>query len=313
MEQFFNYGQIFHHAQLKYGLNGKIPADQIRRWKDEIPASMFKFGRFSGTMSNFMALDLPGYNFKTLSDQINNQRKAQPTESYLYRWAELVDQLGIQQVIFCVNIHKAYLEGGPWIDRMLAAYEFMKENTPLYAIELGNECNMEPLITGSKGGSPNPLERIIYGHGLKPADQAIAERVNRYLDFLQLYSSYFDPYPIAVTVARNQTVRDNTFNREVLKRNFYNAVVPHIYLTTKTYQDTYTAARQWLTPFVGKRIWVTEWNYNYAVEAKPAGTFHNDRGRFGYRAACIEAMQDAGVELSGFHTIWAGDVNINNW
>lgn len=312
MEQLFNYGQIFHHAQLKWGNNGKIPADQIKRWKDEIPAEMFKFGRFSGTMSNYMALDLPGYNFNTFTQQIKNQRKAQPTESYLYRFVELVDQLGIQKVIFCVNIHKAYLEGGPWIDRMYKAYEFIRNNTPLYGIELGNECNMEGIITGSSGGSPSLLDRIKY-IGIENAEDAISRKVNQYLDFLENHAGNFDNFPVAVTVGRPGTIRDNTYNREVLKRNFYNAVVPHIYLVTQTYQETYFAVRQWIMPFVNKRIWITEWNWNYTTNPNPSGSFHNGRGLWDYRAANIQAFKEHGVDLAAFHTLWAGDINKNNW
>lgn len=312
MEQMFNYGQIFHFAQVKWQQNGRIPADQIKAWRDTIPAEMFSAARYSGTMSNHMALDIPGHNWEPHARQLRNQRKAQPTESYLYRFPELMDQLGIQRVYFTVNIHKAYLEGNQWVDRMFAAFEYIRANCNVVGVELGNECNMEAAITGSSGGTPTIFDRVKY-LGLENAEEAISRRVNRYLDFLEQYAGYFKPIPVSVTVARPGTLRDNVWNREVLKRKFYDAVSAHIYLTTQTPEETFTAVRQWLTPFLNRRIWVSEWNYNYALEPRPAGIFHNTNRAGGYRDANIRAFRECNVEMCAFHTLWAGDANINNF
>ena len=312
MERLFNYGQVHHFITLKHNTGGWVPDAVIKQWLDTIPAEMFEYGRFSGTMSNYMSLDAPGYNFPKHTLQVEGRRGIQqPKDSYLITFVDLAQKLGLKKVFFTANIHKAFLEGK--VDEMYKALDYMANRLPLCGIELGNECDMEPLITGSSGGTISAMDRINYKLGFSNAEQIIFDRVNRYMDFVQNHGERIRArygLPIGVTVANPNTLRGRTWNRVVLARNFYDAMVPHPYITATNVDEVYQKVGAWLAPLRRDReIWASETNWNYIQEPNPSGTYHNTL----FRKHLFDSLRDNGVKYAGFHTIWAGDNNKNNW
>ena len=312
MKKLFNYGQVHFFLQLAFNNNGYAPPHMIRQWLDTIPAEMFEYGRFSGTMSNYMNIDEPGYNFPKHVAQIEGRKGVdQPTQSYLISFAHLARELGLKKVFFTANIHKAFLEGK--VDEMYKSLDYIAYRLPLCGIELGNECDMEPLITGSSGGTVSAMDRIRYRLGTGGAEQIISDRVNRYMDFVQNHGERIKArynVPIGVTVANPSTLRGRTWNRVVLARNFYDAMCPHPYITAANVDEVYQKIGAWLAPLrKDRQIWASETNWNYIQEPKPVGDYHNTT----FRKHLFDALRDNGAEFAAFHTIWAGDKNANNW
>ena len=310
MKKGFNWGQLFHALQLEYQLSGYAPKDFIQWLQDNFPADLLQHVRFSGTMSNTMLLDVPGYNHQQHTQQISNQKRRQPTESYLYPFVELYNKLGCKSLSFTINSHVVHAEGERGLERMLEAFRFVYRNTNVTAIELENEGYYYHSLTGLAGGSPNLAERIELAGvtgvvNAKAVELAVRNKINGFLDTLEyIIKPALQDYmlPMGVSVGYPTNMRERLWNECVLNRNFYNFLVPHIYITGSTRQQQMVEITNRLNAVrkPGVPLHVTEFNWNYAQQA--AGPSDPEA----FRAMFFDTLAVAGVKEAYFHCLSQG-------
>lgn len=279
MKRGFNWGQVFHALHLETGGNG-FASEEFLSWiRKNYPLDMVKNVRFSGTMSNTMTLDTVGYNYPQHTQQLINQRKSQPTISYLIPFVDMFEKLKCESLSFTINTHVVFEEGDAGLNRMMEALEYVRSRVPINAIELENEGYLYRSLTGLSTGSPNLADRIALVGITNAArnsevEKAVRDRVNSFLNCLELQVvPAIAPLkiPMGISIGNPTNMRERVWNQEVLKRSFYNFIVPHIYITP----DSEAAMRSELEKRInavrkpGTDIHVTEFNWNY--QTNPAG------------------------------------------
>jgi hypothetical protein len=314
MKTGFNWGQIHHALQLEFQSNGYAPDDFVAWIKRSVPHERLRHCRFSGTMSNTMLHNIPGYGHAQHVQQIRNQRKAQPTISYLYPFLDLYQRLGCVDLSFTINSHAAYQNGTQGIEDCMFSLDLVNRVAKITHIELENETYFYHSITGATAGSPNLFERIqlsgsiLRAGNMKAVEDGMRAKINHYLDFLQndlvpllRRKGYMQPLGISLGHATN--LRERVWNEEVLKRNFYDFLIPHIYLQTDVPAEMRDQINQRLAPAVEKGLpcHVTEWNWNY--QAAPNGP--KDDAAFRYNFNLFMGL--AGVEQEFFHCLSQGN------
>jgi hypothetical protein len=309
MKHGFNWGQLHHALHMEYQLNGYAPQEFIQWIKDNFPHEMLMNVRFSGTMSNTMMLDTPGYGHLQHDLQLQNRRIAQPTISYLAPFVDLYRQLGCKDLSFTINTHRPFASGSKQdLEQMMKAFRFVYTFCNVTAIELENETYFYHSITGASAGQPNALDRIALAGGFFAAfnnrnvEEGMARKINAYLDFLEftvvpLLKEY--NLPIGISVGNPTNMRERIWNREVLKRNFYTFLIPHIYLTVESFNDIKNEVKRQLDAIrkPGKAIHITEYNWNYQAAPEGPGSETNFRLNF------TRALQDLKVDAAYFHCL----------
>lgn len=318
----FNWGQIFHHLQLQYGNNGYAPEFFVKFLKDNYPESMLKNVRFSGTVSNYLLINKPGYNFLQNTVQLRNQRKSEPTESYIYPFVDLYKKLGAETLSFTFNSHTPYLSGDPQdLESAFKTLEYVAENANLISIELENESYLYKTITGSSAGTPNLMERIeltgswVTAGNMRLVENAMRARVNKYLDFVEQkivpeLRSEYPGIPLGMSIAKTDNLRARIWTQEVLKRDFYDFLIPHLYYAGPEDQ---VSIDRWITDYMrtiqksGVYYNVTEFNWNYNVNKN--GPSNLEQFRTNFFTALKNQSQ---IKDIYFHTIWHG-LDANGW
>lgn len=316
--QGFNLGQQFHRAQGVWKNEGNVPATEVKQWKAFVPSNYISFARMSGTMSNWWALDLPGYNYQQLTNQIAGQRGEwrgvpQPTQSYGYAFVNFVKMWGFDSIVWTLNTHRAFeaMENGNreeaaiWEKRMWAFLDLLDSNgINITHICLDNEWYLDRNICGLSAGSPNPGDRIDYfGIGGLFAlagrfEQPVKAKMNRYLDYLEkLTPELRKRYPnvkIVMSCDHTNTLRGRWMRDVVFARNFYDAIDLHFYPATKSTAESNRWVSDAMQPFRGRKVYVFEWNYHYD-SGNPYNGFHSDMEK---------ALKSNGVIHHLRHTLW---------
>lgn len=309
----FNWGQVHHSLQLQYQQNGYAPKQFIDWIQSEFPKEMVQHVRFSGTMSNTMALNVPGYGHAPHDQQVKNQRKAQPAESYIYPFLDLYRKLNAQSLSFTINTHKPFQGTQQDLDLMWEAVSLIYNNTNVIAWELENESYYYYSITGSAGGTPNMAEKtslaggFIQGRNSKNVEAGMLAKINSYLDFLELkivpeLKDRYPGIPIGISIGNATNMRERIWNQAVLARNFYDFLIPHIYLDVEDPRKMEAEIKSRLDQAKVKDvpIHVTEFNWNYEKSKK--GPANPDA----FRKNFFQILSKYGVRNMYFHTMSMG-------
>lgn len=162
----FNWGQMFSYIAHQRGYQKNIPQDLLKKIENQVPKKWVENARFSGTLSNYMNIHELGYGehketfqqWLPFSKRVNLLQKVQfllatltgddkkiinmsknfVKHSYLYNFVESCKQLGVKDVSFTFNSHMPF-RGLHSLKNSLDSLRYIKDNTPLKAVELENE------------------------------------------------------------------------------------------------------------------------------------------------------------------------------
>lgn len=309
----FNLGTLFHAAQIQWRQNGHVPSSFVQRLKAVTPTDMWQVCRNTGTQSNMMLLDRPGYNNTQLTQQLSNQRIPQPTISYWTPFVQFYRDGGFQGAAITVNSHNSYVNQRTDFERIktdvldLIAF-LIRSNVNIVSIELENEGYLYPSITVITNGSPNLWERMRHGNNI---ERIILDSCLRWQEHLKNVANAIRnemKVPIGVSVGNPTTMRDRNYNAAVLQDQYYDFVAPHIYVTSSTSEGIAEAVRQHITPLpthISKRVTEFNWNYN----SRPEGHTVNNDTFLGYFE---QAFKMYGVNDYFYHTLWNRQ-DANGW
>jgi hypothetical protein len=302
----FNLGAIFHAAQLKWQDNGTIKESLITDLKAKVRPEWRKICRQTGTMSNTMTLDAPGYNHIPHDQQLKNQKKKQPTVSYWYAFVDFYHRMGFDGAYITLNCHSSYYGNGSIQSEIIDVLAFLRiHKINIVAIELGNEDYLYPQITGMQGGSPSFTERLRIGSNTK-IEQWVSANVFAYNQHLKkiavVVRELLPGVPIGVAIANPTQLRDKAYNAAMLSDRFYDFVAPHIYITDASVKGVLTAVTNHLVALpkdLDKRV--TEYTWNY--QAQPKGHPLSNDALIGFFEQAFKAN---GVKDYFFHNMTNG-------
>jgi hypothetical protein len=203
-----------------------------------------------------------------------------------------------------------------WEKRLFGALKYVIDNgVNVTRICMENEMWMYPDCVYMHNGSRSTPDIVKYGTSIlnnTVFQNNARTRMREFITYLEgiarQIKSLYPKVQIAVSVDTSNTLRSRLLNDELRKFNFYDAVTPHIYITSTGTTDTINKVNAKLNPvkssFPTKQIWVTESNWQYPLDdtGQDQGVYHNTK----FRADLNNAIKNAGATLQMFHTIWAG-------
>ncbi len=306
--QGFNLGQMPKFALLRFDSDGMISDEFVEKIKEVVPTERLQYVRFSGTLSNYMNIDFPGFGSAPAAEAENMSFKKRPVKSYVSTLTMTANQLGAEYVTFAFNSHEPYL-GRHELQNSMRSLQYVNENTRLIAIELENETWMSDEILGFTG-TPNLIQKLILVlKGVDISEKGIRTRINKCLDYLEQEvvpairkAGYTQPLGISVHVTDNITSR--CWNQEVARRNFYQFVTPHLYVKgtdEKSVRDTFRKSINEAGQRKGVEIRITE----YGVDGSVKSGFSTMEDAEKFIRLFNKIAAEYGIRHTYFHTLWA--------
>lgn len=306
--QGFNLGQMPKFAAIRFNQNGFVPDDFVEEIKKNTPKHRLEYVRFSGTLSNYMNLDFPGAGNSAVAQVENARVPSKPSVSWLECLVETAKQLKCRNVTFTINSHEPYLKRHQ-LEHSLRSLDYVAKNSNLIAIELENETYFSEEVLGY-AGTPNILKKLLLLlKGIDVSDAGVRKRVNEYLDYLEKTvvpairaRGYAQPLGIGTHINDNQVSK--IWNQEVLKRKFYQFVVPHIYTTGYDEVSIKKDFKRYIDDvgIKGKDIRITE----YGVQHDKVKTIWQTSSEVeNFMLTFEKVCKEYGITHSYLHTYWA--------
>jgi hypothetical protein len=322
MKQGYNLGSMHHFAQMRYKNNGYIPDSLIERIKKEVPAEKLEICRVAGVVSNWWAMDLPGYNLPSYELQINNRKDLeQPTISYFYSFLDFYKKVGFKELIWTLNTVSAWAnpkERSIWERRMWNMLDAIdREGIKINAFCLENEMWMDARCVVMGNGSLNVFHKIAIAgwkglfmndNAIKPLVQKGMREYHQYLEGIakQIIKRYPDA-KIAISIDSPDHLRGKWLTEVTQEFDFYHAVCPHIYITPKNKEELRAEVykRMAHAHSFGKEIWITEYNWSYGDNdaGQSQGEYHDKY----FQDDIVSECKKAGADLALLHCMWADD------
>lgn len=313
----FNWGQMFSYIAFKNGYQGDIPSKLFQKIKKVAPNDWIENARFSGTLSNYMNIHELGYGehketfqqWLPFSKRVNILQKVQfllatltgddkkiinmserfVMHSYLINFANTCKQLGVKDVSFTFNSHSPF-RGFCTLEKSLDSLRYIKDNTPLKAIELENEGYF--------------------------AEYIWRERLDEYFDFLEsevvpnIIKIVGKDFPLGIPIAPdNITPRYKRWNNkaiklyESLKAKGHNPFfVVHAYINNvdkKGIEFELTSLIDFLPK--GAEIKITE--FNLRSDSKNRDKLKKQENTIDFISIFAEVAKEMGIKEVYYHSL----------
>lgn len=201
-----------------------------------------------GTLGNYYDINKPAY-----------YGEKDITFNYISPAFDLVNQLPNTDVVFVANVFQALLNPSNinyWIDGTLKALQLLPK---IKWVELGNEINIS-------GQYMQVADKPGFFESVTKYKAKVAAKATNYLSISdKFYTAIKSAHPeieIGIPMGNPFTVRNIEWNRVLRTWTKNDFEIFHIYLTTKTYNDTQTEISKVITGAL-KPVAITEWSWQH--------------------------------------------------